>query len=54
MLSPHVNPYYYFLLFLFFIFYFLEIYQNMGQKLGSNKGNQLLFKITVLSHQKRK
>jgi len=37
-----------------FIFLFLKIYQNMGQKLDSNKGNQLLFRITVLSHQKRK
>jgi hypothetical protein len=34
MLSPHVNPYYYFII-IFFIFY-LKIYQNMGQKLGSN------------------
>jgi len=29
MLSPHVNPYY-------FIYLFKTIYQNMGQKLGSN------------------
>jgi len=28
MLSPHVNPYY---------FLFLKIYQNMSQKLGSNR-----------------
>jgi hypothetical protein len=31
MLSPHVNPYY------FYFFLFLKIYQNMGKKLGNNK-----------------